>query len=182
MAQKISGLLLVGLLLFNSVGLYLVFLGLNYGANERMEQRLDNGLYKNCQTITIKVPLYLPYQSDWQHFHRVDGKLDFQGKHYNAVKHRIFRDTMYTVFVRNNYKNRLDEKMDQLVSLFSGFTGSGSGESHVRNNLLKDFLLMDDSTLYSHFSGSFLLDFAPFMFRLSSRSGQVLSPPPKKMT
>ena len=51
----------------------------------QLELQLDNKEYDASTLIEIKVPVSLPYQTDWKEFERVDGEIEFNGMHYKYV-------------------------------------------------------------------------------------------------
>jgi hypothetical protein len=51
--------------------------------------RLDNKDYDPSSLVEIKVPVSLPYQTDWKEFERVDGEIEFNGMHYKYVERKL---------------------------------------------------------------------------------------------
>lgn len=54
-----------------------------------IEQRLDNNEYDENTLFEIKVPLSIPYLNDWATFERVDGEMEYNGRHFKYVKRKI---------------------------------------------------------------------------------------------
>lgn len=150
--KKTFTILLLGLLLFNLGGYYLLFIGLRIKADRDMEERLDAGKYNPGQSIILKVPVYLPYQPDMKEYQPVmNGELVFEGKHYNAVMRKVYRDTVYTVYTLNTYKNRLYRKLNDLTAMFTNVPRSHSKDSHIWDNLLREYLPL---TAFASLQGS----------------------------
>jgi len=53
------------------------------------ENKLDNKEYDASLLIEIRVPVSLPYQTDWKEFERVDGEIEFNGMHYKYVERKL---------------------------------------------------------------------------------------------
>jgi len=66
--KKIAAIFLVLLLLFNALGFFGLFVGLQYKTKLDLVQRLDNDDYRVEETVTLKVPLALPYHIDSDEF------------------------------------------------------------------------------------------------------------------
>jgi hypothetical protein len=177
--KRIIPILLCSLLLFNILGYYLLFIGLKHQADIRIENQLDAGIYNGNETIVLKVPVDLPYQANWNTYERVNGDLFYQGRHYNAVKHRIYNDTMYTVYVQNNYKNHLYQKLNDLIGSFINVPVNSTNNSHIWNNLLNDYI---KPYLQDHLNTLFILEgkiHSAFIFRLPAGFINICSPPPE---
>ncbi|MHB1921865.1 MAG: hypothetical protein ACYCOO_06465 [Chitinophagaceae bacterium] len=168
-------------MLFNAYGFYLIFITLSQQANSRLEAQLDQGKYPRVQTLVIKVPLYLPYQSDQKTYHRVDGELFIRGQYYNAVEHRIFRDTMYTVYVLNAVKTHLYQKVDGLFSSITQQPVSCNPSLSFWSSLVKDYLPFP----FTRPSAIATLTLPGIFFFDSGRLPQpflsILTPPPQNL-
>ena len=117
---------------------------MRYKTDQQLEAQLDAGKYNESTTLLLKVPVPLPYQNNWNEYQRVDGEIIYHGQHYNAVKHRLFQDTMYTVYVKNVVKNKLYQKINDVVRLFTGVPASSSKNAHIWDNLLKEYLPLNN--------------------------------------
>lgn len=53
------------------------------------EIKLDNKEYDPSSLIEIRVPVTLPYQTDWKEFERVDGEIEYNGMHYKFVERKL---------------------------------------------------------------------------------------------
>ena len=61
------------LLLLNVMGYYGVFLGLQYKNDRDLVEKFDREAYTAEETITIKIPLAVPYAMDAEDYVRVNG-------------------------------------------------------------------------------------------------------------
>ena len=74
--KKLAAILLAVLILFNTLGFYAVLVGLRYKVKQDLVQRLDEDQYRQEETITMKVPLSVPYYMDDQGYERVNGEIE----------------------------------------------------------------------------------------------------------
>ena len=55
-------------------------------ATIRLEQKLDAGKYDIHQLVEVKIPLNLPYYSDWSEYQTYYGEAELNGESYQYVK------------------------------------------------------------------------------------------------
>lgn len=113
--KRLFSLLFLMLFLFNLVGYYGVYLGLRVSAKQEMRARLDAEAYSDEETLTVKLPFTLPYQNDWDSFKRIDGDFEKDGSFYSLVKHKIERDTLVIVYIRDHQETSLFETFSRFV-------------------------------------------------------------------
>ena len=87
--KKLAAILFLTLFLFNIIGYRLVFYFVQQENDITLETSLDKAEYNESELITIKVPISLPYQTNWKDFERVDGEINFEGKIYKYVKRKV---------------------------------------------------------------------------------------------
>ncbi len=58
-------------------------------ADTHFEIKLDNKEYDEAELIEIRVPVTLPYQTDWKEFERVSGEININGMHYKYVERKL---------------------------------------------------------------------------------------------
>ncbi len=78
------------------------------------ETKLDNKEYDPSSLIEIRVPVTLPYQTDWNEFERVDGEIEFNGMHYKYVERKLQAGEMI-------YKCIPDEAKAQMLNARENF-------------------------------------------------------------
>lgn len=107
MKRPVAAILLL-LFLFNTVGYYGLYPLLRMHSTHVLNQRVDAGAYSSNETITLKLPLSLPYllvgQGD---DHRLQGSLRHQGKLYTLISQHIEADTLYVVCLQNREAHRV---------------------------------------------------------------------------
>jgi hypothetical protein len=115
--KKIASILLLGMLLFNWCGYRWVINYLQKDADLQLEARLDKNDYDESQLIEIKVPIHMPYQSDWAAFERYDGEIEVNGIHYKYVKRKVQDGQLVLKCIPNATKQRLETVKDDLFKL-----------------------------------------------------------------
>lgn len=122
------------------MGYYGVFLGLQYRNDTAMTKMLDADQYNASQTVTIKLPVSIPYMNDNTDFERVDGKFEHQGEHYRLVKQKYANDTLTVVCVKDVENKRIDQALSNYVETFSDKAAHQNETSKVTVNFIKDYL------------------------------------------
>lgn len=117
--RKLTSILLLLLLLFNVLGYYGLFMGLNYQNKKQLIQRLDHSNYNESEAVTIKIPISIPYVSDSREFERLNGEFEYQGEHYHFVKQRLSQDTLYIVCIKDNTSKRIHQALEDYVKTFT---------------------------------------------------------------
>ena len=122
------------------MGYYGVFLGLQYTNDMNMIQRLDADDYSASETVTIKVPLTVPYAAASKSFERVDGKFEHKGEFYRLVKQRLADDTLYVVCIKDRQNKRINEAMSTFVKTFTDKPVDQHSSSKIVINFIKDYI------------------------------------------
>ncbi|HEY0769598.1 MAG TPA: hypothetical protein VGD31_04630, partial [Sphingobacteriaceae bacterium] len=116
--KKLATYVLVLLLLLNVMGYYGVFIGLKYSHSSAFDQRLDDFQYLDSHTVTLKVPLSIPYYGDTE-YQRVNGEIEHEGEVYRLVKQKYEKDTLYIVCIRDFESKRIKQALADYVKNFS---------------------------------------------------------------
>ncbi|MDB5249930.1 MAG: hypothetical protein JWQ40_4324 [Segetibacter sp.] len=74
----------------------------------RLEASLDKNEYDESELVTIKIPITLPYQNNWDDFERVDGEFTVDGKIYKYVKRKIADGHLVLLCLPDHNKMRLE--------------------------------------------------------------------------
>src|SRR6185503_8830045 len=77
--KKTTALFFITLFLFNLFGYRFVFTYMQQKASDQLEVKLDKSLYDESQLIELKVPMNLPYQTNWSAYQRYDGEIEVEG-------------------------------------------------------------------------------------------------------
>lgn len=105
------------MLLFNWFGYRILADYVEQQADQALEQRLDNSEYDESQLIEIRIPLKLPYQTDWKGFERFNGEIEVNGIHYKYVKRAVFNDSLILLCLPNEEKMKVQSARDEFFKL-----------------------------------------------------------------
>ncbi|MFT3937072.1 MAG: hypothetical protein QM726_25825 [Chitinophagaceae bacterium] len=145
MLKKIASILLLGILLFNWCGYRWVINIMQQNADNKLEARLDKHDYEESQLLEIKVPLNMPYQTDWADFERVNGEIEVNGIHYKYVKRKIQDGQLVLKCIPNQTKQQLETakkdffKITNDIQQDNGAKKSGNTGSTLVKSALGDY-------------------------------------------
>ena len=105
--------MLLSLLLFNLVGYRLLFAYTLRQWDVKITARLDKETYNEEDLITLKVPLSLPYQTDWKEYERVDGEITLNGQLYKYVKRKVMQGELVLLCLPDPHKTNLESAKDE---------------------------------------------------------------------
>jgi hypothetical protein len=134
--KKLSAILLLALLLFNFAGYKVWFYFLQVKADQQLETSLDNNDYNEADLVTIKVPLSLPYQTNWSDFERYDGEISVDGKIYKYVKRMVYNDELILLCLPNENKMRLQNAKDEFFKYANDLMQSDSSKKSNNNTCI----------------------------------------------
>lgn len=138
--KKIVAVFLTIVFLFNVIGYYGIYLALVTKAQSAMNQKIDDEDYASDQTITIKVPLTLPYPLQQDEFQRVKGDFEHHGEFYKLVKQRHANDTLYIVCMKNNEEKKAFKTLKEFVNLSTDqATSTGNQNTKTIVSVIKDY-------------------------------------------
>ena len=178
--KRILAILFLAVFLFNVIGYYAVYLGLRTHVNHVLQQRLDDEFYEADDLLTLKIPVNLPYQTDWHSFQRVEGDFERNGKFYNLVKQKVERDTLIVIYIKDHQETSLFESLSEIVHATTD-TPMSKKAGKLIENFTKDYLTT--SSELGRESAGWCLETtfkSPGLILLSLVSG-VSTPPPKSL-
>jgi hypothetical protein len=139
--RKITAILLIAVLLFNVFGYYGLFLGLRLKTTHDLITRLDAEAYSTDETLTLKLPLSVPYHVDQNEYERVDGEIEYKGEYYRLVKQKLTNDTLYVVCLADKQSKNITRTFNDYAKTLSDKHASPKGESgKAFQNLIKDYI------------------------------------------
>ena len=173
--KKLAAILLLSLLAFNWYGYRLFMDVLEQQASTSLQQRLDLNQYDDNSLVEVKVPVSLPYLSNWNSFENYQGETEINGVHYKYVKRKLVNDTLILLCIPNQAKNELrsarSDYFKQVNDLQCNNKKSDSNKEHSVKIPLSDYLLKENmcvtsdciNLLQHHSSYS---DHISFLFRM----------------
>jgi len=105
------------LLAFNWYGYRLLINHMQDQANTELQASLDKNNYDNSQLITLRVPLNMPYITDWTDFESYEGETVIDGVHYKFVKRKIEKGELVLQCIPNQQKTDLETAKDSYFKL-----------------------------------------------------------------
>ncbi len=129
MLKKLSAILLLGLFLFNAAGYRVWFYYAQQQADIQMIASLDQDEYNAADLITIKIPINLPYQSNWKEFERVDGEVNIEGKIYKYVKRKVQDGELVLLCLPDKNKTRLTTAKDEFFKYANNLVQHNSSKN-----------------------------------------------------
>ncbi|XVJ67083.1 MAG: hypothetical protein HEQ40_13270 [Lacibacter sp.] len=128
------------ILLFNSGGYRLVMHSIEAHQNHLIETQLDEKQYDATVLIEIRVPVSLPYQTDWKEFERVNGEIEYQGTHYKFVERKLKGGEMIYKCIPNEGKAQLVNARENFFKLVNDLqTQESSSKKSATNHSVKTF-------------------------------------------
>ena len=98
-------------------------------ASDQLEVKLDKSLYDESQLIELKVPMNLPYQTNWSAYQRYDGEIEVEGIMYKYVKRKVANDTLYLMCIPNTKKMNLETAKNDFFKLSNDLQSNDSKKS-----------------------------------------------------
>ena len=127
--KKLASILLLTLLLFNWVGYRLVTSILQQQADTELQYTVEQNRYNNDDLVEIRVPLNLPYQTDWKEFQSYDGNIKVDGVDYRYVKRKVEKGQLVLLCIPNHSKTHLATARDRFFMLVNDLQHNGHSKS-----------------------------------------------------
>ena len=121
-------------------------------ADVKMEAMLDKKSVKESDLFEIKIPLHLPYQTNWANYERYDGEVKLKGIIYKYVKRKITDDTLHLMCIKNTKKMEYENAKSDFYK--------NTNDLSSKNNSQKSPLLVFKKILVE--SDNFLFDVKTF--------------------
>jgi hypothetical protein len=127
--KKITALFFIVLFLFNLFGYRLVVKYMQDKVSDQLEARLDKNLYDESQLVELKIPIHLPYQTNWSSYQRYDGEIEVDGMMYKYVKRKVANDTLYVMCIPNTKKMHLETAKNDFFKMSNDLQTDSSKKS-----------------------------------------------------
>ncbi|MCU7549311.1 hypothetical protein OCK74_09305 [Chitinophagaceae bacterium LB-8] len=131
--KAIAAILFLLLLLFHLIGYQLCFSYLQKQADLAMQATLDQQHYNREDLFVLRVPLALPYQTDWKDFERVDGEIKINGKIYKYVERKMEKGELVLLCIPDNHRSLIENTQEDFFKLANNLqTDAPNSSSHGR--------------------------------------------------
>ena len=140
--RKIAAILLLIIFIFNWFGYRIVANYAQSVADRELEAQLDTDDYDISQLIVLKVPLHMPYQSNWDDFERFDGEIEVEGVHYKYVKRKVHNDSLILLCLPNESKSKIEKAKNNFFERVNDLQSASSpkGAERADNTTIKNIL------------------------------------------
>ncbi len=123
--KKIASILFLCILVFNFWGYRWVLTALEQKATTRLEKKLDAGAYDEGQLVEVKVPLNMPYYTDWSGYQPYYGQVELNGENYQYVKRKVVADTLYLLCIPHVEKNNIQLAKSDYFNVLNNIQHNG---------------------------------------------------------
>ncbi len=127
--RKLAAIFLIVLFTFNLIGYRALFYFAQQQSDIKIEKSLDSNQYNEEDLITIKIPISVPYQTEWSDFERYDGEVNFNGKIYKYVKRKVCDGNLVLLCLPYHEKMRLEAAKNDLCKNTSDLQNPGTKKS-----------------------------------------------------
>lgn len=176
--KRIIAIFLILLLLFNALGFYGLFVGLRYKTASDLVARLDKQQYLDEETVTLKIPMTIPYHLDTE-YERVDGEIEHNGEFYRLVKQKLQKDTLYIVCIKDFGSKRIKQALADYVKTFTDKPVDAKSPGKFLTSFIKDFLPTSIEIKPASAGWNYSVALSGISDSFDSRSLAVFSPPPQ---
>lgn len=107
-------------------------------ADEAIAAHIDAHQYHDSQLVTVKVPVSLPYQNNWASPERVDGEINYKGKHFRYVSRQLVNDTMVLQCIAHTAKTEIRQQQAQNLLGYS-LPGKEKSAPEIAFHFTQDF-------------------------------------------
>jgi hypothetical protein len=120
-------------------GYYGVFMGLQYQNERSITRALDSDVFEEFETITLKVPMSVPYMPDQLAFERVTGKFEHQGELYRLVKQKYAKDTLIVLCIKDVEHKKIDRALSDYAKTVTDIATTDKSQK-ASIGFLKEYL------------------------------------------
>lgn len=178
--KRIIAISLIALLLFNVLGYYGLLVGLQYKNSNELVQRFNSDSFEPAETVTLTVPIAVPYAYDYQDYVRVDGEFEYQGESYRMVKQKFEKDVLYIVCYKDNTNKNIKQALSDYAKTFSDKpSDSKQQNTKLFQNFIKDFLSACTSIEHQNTGWTKDLLFAQLQNHQGRIQLTITGPPPR---
>ncbi|MGI4750993.1 MAG: hypothetical protein ACRYFB_10180 [Janthinobacterium lividum] len=104
-----------------------------------MELKAEQISDQDKHLVILKIPINLPYQTDWKDFEPTDGETVIKGITYKYVKRKVSRDTLILLCLEHQDKTQLEKSSDDYFKKSSGLESNPSKK--IENKQAQEFYI-----------------------------------------
>ena len=179
--QRVAAIAFLLVFLFNVGGYYFLFYGLTYQSNKKLAQRFDNEEYSDSETITLAIPISLPYPLFTDDYQRITGDFDYNGEHYKLIKQKLEGDTLYVVCYKDHASKRIKDAFSDFAKFSNDLPLSSKNSLTFMGKLMKDYEPVQQPRLLQNSGWSIGTTYATSVYHILTIDLPVFSPPPEQV-
>lgn len=178
--RRFLAFMLLALFLFNTVGYYALYQAVRNQSNHALLKRLDQDSYREEETVTIKLPLAIPYYQSDTEYQRVNGSFEHQGEFFKLVKQKIEQDTLFIVCIRDHAAEKLFNLVSDFTKIVNDLPASSkSGVLKLLGSFSKDYEVVHTAHVNKTTAEVIKHHFCYQNFSLTDHYISIVSPPPE---
>ena len=128
--KKFTAILMLSVHLFYVGGFTLVFRYMMNQSDQQIVKRIYENKIDKTQLYEIKVPVSLPYVTDWKDYEKIEGQIQLNGTYYNYVRLKMTHDTMSLICIANTEKTKLFKDNVIMAKNLSDVPASKKGQDN----------------------------------------------------
>ncbi len=178
--RRLITILLSAILLFNWVGYRLLSHWLEQRASEHLEASLDNNDYDESELVEVRVPINLPYSTDWKEFQRIDGEIRLGDVLYKYVKRKVEHGQLVLLCLPDKSRMAVRTARDKFFLLVNDLQQESHSKDakvpsgHSFKNLFTEYWQQDNNWVLAGLDGA-IQEYGPVP-SFSCLSATVLPP------
>lgn len=170
------------LLIFYLVGYKIVFLSLHHRADININKAIEQRTYNLENTVTLRIPVSLPYQLFADGFQPVKGEFEYNGAYYNLIKQKLANDTLYIVCVENETRSELNAKQVDFERVSNDWPGATKTTYGLLLSFSRDFLADVSPKIGKNVMTIFELAYIKMSFDTLEGIHKINTPPPQAIS
>ncbi|MGB4399846.1 MAG: hypothetical protein WBJ10_10780 [Daejeonella sp.] len=131
--KKAISILLLSFFLFNIIGYKLFFYYQLTEADSRIQAKIDVLHESDESLFTVKIPLRLPYHTDWKHYESVEGEMTYKNTTYKYVKRKVLRDTLILLCVKYQEKSVIENNSSEYFKKVNDLDTDNSRKQEIKH-------------------------------------------------
>ncbi len=143
--RKFAAIVLICLLAFNWYGYRLMIHYFENRSDLVLQDKLNKQEYADQELVELRVPLHLPYLSDWKEFESFEGETTINGHHYRYVKRKLEKGELVLLCIPNQHKDNISKAGDDYFKQVNDLPVEKKAKSNqkVLKSVLNDFCYID---------------------------------------
>jgi len=131
--KKAISILLLSFFLFNIIGYKLFFFYQVIEADSLIQARIDVLHESDESLFTVKIPIRLPYHTDWKDYESVEGEMTYNKTTYKYVKRKVLRDTLILLCVKYQEKSVIEKNSNEYFKKVNDLTTDSKKKQEIKH-------------------------------------------------